>query len=76
MVKYFCRDCLEIFGIFLSEDYLMNDIVIVVGKVINVLVKEEDILIFYFFLFYNLDVLFKIIVKFICRDVCNVFYVN
>lgn len=67
---------MEIFGIFLSENYLINDIVIVVGKVINVLIKEEDILIFYFFLFYNLDVLLKSIVKFVCRDVCNVYYVN
>ena len=43
MAQYLRRDCLEISGIPLSEDYLTNDIVIVVGKAINVSVKEEDI---------------------------------
>ena len=43
MAQYLRRDCLEISGIPLSEDYSTNDIVIAVGKAINVPAKEEDI---------------------------------
>ena len=43
MAQYLRRDCLEISGMPLSEDYTTNDIVIAVGKAINVSVKEEDI---------------------------------
>ena len=43
LAQYLRRDCLEISGIPLSEDYSTSDIVIAVGKAINVSVKEEDI---------------------------------
>ena len=41
MAQYLRRDCLEISGRPLSEDYSTNDRA--VGKAINVSVKEEDI---------------------------------
>ena len=64
MAQYLSRDCLEISGIPLSEDYSRNDIVIAVGKVINVPVKEEDISTSHPLPFYNSDAPPKIIVKF------------
>ena len=41
MAQYPRRDYLEIFGIPLNEDYSTNDIVIAVGKAINVR-KDPD----------------------------------
>ena len=43
LAQYLRRDCLEIPSIPLSENYISNDIVIAVGRAINVPVKEEDI---------------------------------
>ena len=43
LAQYLHRDCLGISGIPLSEDYSTNDIVIAIGKAINISVKEEDI---------------------------------
>ena len=43
MAQYLRRECLEISGILLSENYSTNDMVIAVGKAIYVSVKEEDI---------------------------------
>lgn len=76
MAQYLRRDCLEISGIPLSEDYSTNDIVIAVGKAINVPVKEEDISTSHHLPSYNSDAPPKIIVKFTRRDVRNVFYAN
>ena len=76
MAQYLRKDCLEISGIPLSEDYSTNDIVIAVGKAINVSVKEEDISTSHPLPSYNSDALTKIIVKFTRRDVRNVFYAN
>lgn len=38
------------YGILVSEDYLINYKIMVIDRVINVLIKKEDILIVYFFL--------------------------
>ena len=76
MAQCLRRDCLEISGIPLSEDYSTNDIVIAVGKAINVPVKEEDISTSHPLPSYNSDASPKIIVKFTRRDVRNVFYAN
>ena len=74
MAQYLRRDCLEISGVPLSEDYTTNDIVIAVGKAINVSVKEEDISTSHPLPSYNSDAPPKIIVKFTRRDVRNVYY--
>ena len=63
MAQYLRRDCLEISGIPLSEDYSTNDIVIAVGKAINVPVKKEDISTSHHLPPYNSDAPPKIIVK-------------
>ena len=76
LAQYLCRDSLEISEITLSEDYSTNNIVIVVGKAINVSVKEEDISTSHSLLSYNSDAPPKIIVKFIRRDVRNVHNAN
>ena len=77
MAQYLRRDCLEISGIpALSEDFSTNDIVIAVGKVINVSVKEDDISASHPLPSCNSDAPPKIIVKFTRRDVRNVFYAN
>ena len=76
MAQYLRRDCLEISGIPLSEDYSTNDIVIAVGKAINVPVKQEDVSTSHLLPSYNSDAPPKIIVKFTRRDVRNVFYAN
>lgn len=38
------------YGILVSEDYLINYKIMVIDRVINVLIKKEDVLIVYFFL--------------------------
>ena len=76
MAQYLRIDCLEISGIPLSKDFSTNDIVIAVGKAINVSVKEEDISTSHPLPSYKSDAPATIIVKFTCRDVCNVFYAN
>ena len=76
LAQYLRRDCLEISGIPLSEDYSTNDIVIAVGKAINVSVKEEDISTSHPLPSYNSDAPPKIIVKFTRRDVRNVYYAS
>lgn len=38
------------YGMLVSEDYLINYKIMVIDRVINVLIKKEDILIVYFFL--------------------------
>ena len=78
MAQYLRRECLEISEIPLSEDYSTNDIVIAVGKAINVSIKEEDICIStsHSLPSYNPGAPLKIIVKFARRDVRNVYYAN
>lgn len=63
-------------GIPLSENYSTNDIVIAVGKAINVSIKEEDISTSHPLPSYNSDAPPKSIVKFTRRDVRNVYYAN
>lgn len=60
----------------LNVEYSSENIVENIGKVLNVNVIEKDILVVYFLFLYKKDVLLKIIVKFICRNVCNEFYVK
>lgn len=72
LAQYLRRDSLEISGIPLSEDYSTNDIVIAVGKAINV----SDISTSHPLPSYNSDAPPKIIVKFTRRDVRNVYYAS
>ena len=76
LAQYLYRYSLEISGIPLSEDYSTNDIVIAVGKAINVSVKEEDISTSHPLPSYNSGAPPKIIVKFTRRDVRNVYYAS
>ena len=43
LAEYLRRDCLEISGVPPSESYTCNQLVMAVGQVIGVQVKEEDI---------------------------------
>jgi len=72
LVYYLRRDCLEISGIPSSENYTSNDIVIAVGRAIDVPIKEEDIS-----TSHPLPPTPpRIIVKFTLRDTRNAFYAN
>lgn len=68
--------CLEISGIPPSENCTSNDIVIAVGRAIDVSIKEEDISTSHPLPFQNSDTPQRIIVKFTRRDARNAFYPN
>jgi len=68
LAQYLRRACLEIPGIPLSENYTSNDIVIAVGRAIDVPVKEPDISTSHPLPSYNSDTPTRIMVKFTRRD--------
>ena len=76
LAQYLKRDRLEISGISPRENYTSNKIVMEIGQVIEVPIKEEDISTSHSLPPFSSDTPPKIIVKFTRRDTRNAFYVN
>ena len=76
LAQYIRHDCLEISGIPPSENYTSNDIVQSIGKLIGVPITDGDTPTAHPVPSFKTDAPPKLVVKFVRRDVRNLFYAN